>query len=180
MNAKEVAKLLGVHPNTVYNMIRSGEIKAEKKGRSFEIPESEVKQLKHSKGIENLAKAQERATMQLIVNINSEIEAELSQLEMYAGMVKKEMQSIGILQNDYSNESFEKRRKLYEEDEHSTLSQIVTISKNISRLEYLKKELEQIAKDNENKNTFEKANEYWRDFISNSRRFERGSDNRGD
>lgn len=49
MNAKELATLLGVHPNTIYNMIRSGEIKAEKNGRSFYIPNEEIERLTQKK-----------------------------------------------------------------------------------------------------------------------------------
>src|SRR5699024_859123 len=89
MNAREVAKLLGLHPNTVYNMIRDGEITANKVGRSYDIPDSEVKQLQHAKGMESLAKAQEQASMQLIVNLESEIEFELFNIQFNADMLSK-------------------------------------------------------------------------------------------
>lgn len=157
MNAREVAKLLGVHANTVYSMIRNGEIEAVKEGRSYEIPQSEVNKLKHSKGIENLAVAQERAAYQLLVNIDSEIEADLSQIQMYASWVESNLGAHGISKDDYSNENFEKRRKVYEEDELSPLFKIVETSKNIARLEYLKDELKKIIQESEANNSFEKA-----------------------
>lgn len=45
MNAKELAALLKVHPETIRRMIRNKEIQAEKKGRSFIIPSDEVERL---------------------------------------------------------------------------------------------------------------------------------------
>lgn len=45
MNARELAALLQVHPNTIYNMIKSGEIIAQKSGRSFIIENDEVERI---------------------------------------------------------------------------------------------------------------------------------------
>lgn len=46
---KQVAEILGVHRNTIYNMVVRGEIKAVKVGRDFRITEEEVKRLKEGK-----------------------------------------------------------------------------------------------------------------------------------
>jgi len=46
MNVNEVAKLLGVHTNTIYNYINTGKIKAVKKGGSWEISEDEFLKIK--------------------------------------------------------------------------------------------------------------------------------------
>lgn len=165
VNAKEVAKLLDIHPNTIYNLIREGKIKAEKKGRSFDIPQSEVDTLRHSKGKENLAQAQERAAYQLIVNINSEIEADLSMIQFHSRHLERHLEVHGIKEGDHSNETYEKRRKLYEENETSPLKSIVDISKNIARLENLKVELEKIANDAEKDNSFDKSLDNWKEFI---------------
>lgn len=46
MEVKEAAKELGVHVNSIYSYINIGQIKAEKKGKSWDIPKSEVERLK--------------------------------------------------------------------------------------------------------------------------------------
>lgn len=46
MNAKSLALILGVHYNTIYKMIRSGEIKAVRKGRELIVENNEVERLK--------------------------------------------------------------------------------------------------------------------------------------
>ena len=46
MEVKEVAKQLGVHINTIYHYLNTKQIKAVKKGKSWDIPESEVTRLK--------------------------------------------------------------------------------------------------------------------------------------
>lgn len=166
MNATEVAKLLGTHPENVRRWIREGKIKANKKGRSFDIPQSEVNILKHSKGYEDLGKAQESAAYQLIVNLESEIESELSQIQLYSRFLQKEMKRHDIEENDYSTENFEKRRKIYEEEELSSLRKLVEIGKNIGRLENLKEELLKIAKEAEKHNTLEKSHDHWKSLFS--------------
>lgn len=160
MNATEVAKLLGTHPENIRRWIREGKIKATKKGRSFDIPQSEVNLLKHSKGYEDLGKAQEHAAFQLIINLESEIESELSQIQLYADFLQREMKSRDIKLDDYSSENFEKRRKVYEEEELSSLRKLVDIGKNIGRLEKLKSDLLEISKEAEKHNTIEKSHDY--------------------
>src|SRR5699024_6973261 len=42
VNAKEVGKILGLHPNTIYNGIREGTIPATKKGREWIVSDDWV------------------------------------------------------------------------------------------------------------------------------------------
>lgn len=46
INAKEFARLTGMHFNTVYKMIKKGEIEAVKEGKSYVIPYNEVDKYK--------------------------------------------------------------------------------------------------------------------------------------
>lgn len=166
MNATEVAKILGTHPENIRRWIREGKIKATKKGRSFDIPQSEVNLLKQSKGYEDLGKAQEHAAYQLIGNLESEIESELSQIQFYSVLLQREMERRGVNEGDYSSENFERRRKIYEEEELSSLRRIVDIGKNIGRLEKLRDGLLEIAKEAEQHNTLEKSHDHWKSLIS--------------
>ena len=59
MNAKELAKAVGVHHNTIYNMIKKGELKAEKKNKTYEVDEKQAQKLIASK---RLLKAEENAS----------------------------------------------------------------------------------------------------------------------
>lgn len=45
MNAKELAQRIGVHENTIRNMIRDGRLKAEKKGKSYEVDKEQAQEL---------------------------------------------------------------------------------------------------------------------------------------
>ncbi|MGH0951326.1 helix-turn-helix domain-containing protein [Bacillus mycoides] len=167
MNAKEVAKLLGTHPENIRRWIREGKIKANKKGRSFDIPQSEVNILMQSKGYEDLSKAQENAAYQLIADLESEIESELSQIQLYSVLLQREMKRYGVNEGDYSRENYERRRNIYEENEVSSLRKIVDIGKNIGRIEKLRDELLGIAKEAEQHNTLEKSHDHWKTLISN-------------
>ncbi|RDY22431.1 DNA-binding protein [Romboutsia maritimum] len=51
VNAREFAKATGMHFNTVYKMIKRGEIEAIKEGKSYIIPSNEVE--KYTKTISN-------------------------------------------------------------------------------------------------------------------------------
>jgi len=42
---KELAKMLGLHPNTVYRLIWQGEIRVVKVGRRMIVPKQEVERL---------------------------------------------------------------------------------------------------------------------------------------
>jgi len=42
LSVLEAARLLGVHPNTIYNMIHDGRLFAVKKGRAWRIPRENV------------------------------------------------------------------------------------------------------------------------------------------
>lgn len=46
MEVKEAARELGVHINTIYSYISLGKIEANKKGKSWDVPKSEVERLK--------------------------------------------------------------------------------------------------------------------------------------
>lgn len=180
VNAKEVAKLLGTHPENIRRWIREGKIKADKKGRSFDIPQSEVNFLMQSKSYEDLGKAQENAAYQLIVNLESEIESELSQIQLYADFLQREMKSRDIKLDDYSSENFERRRKIYEEEELSSLRKLVDIGKNIGRLEKLKEDLLEIAKVAEKHNTIEKSQEHLKSLFKLDVAFKNIDDDSGD
>lgn len=61
LNVKEVAELLGVHVNTIYNYINNGQIKANKKNGSWYISEEEFLKLKR----------EQRLTPRLIIESTS-------------------------------------------------------------------------------------------------------------
>lgn len=157
MNAKEVAKILGIHPNTVYTMIREGEIEAVKSGRSYEIPQSEVDSLLKSKEYRDLSVSRERASNQLIVNVNSEIEAYLSLIEGYSNQLVNESERSGLKLNDY-----EERRRIYEDEKHSPMRYIVDLSKEIDRLETFKSNLQHEINVAGETNTIEKVQNRFR------------------
>lgn len=157
MNANEVAKVLGMHPDTIRRLIREGEIKAEKKGRSYDIPKSEVSKFRNIKGIEDIAVDQERAAYQLLINAESEIAADLAQIQRYAVWLERDMKRHEISTDDFSNETYEKRLKIYQEDELSSLAAIVTAAKNIARLENFTNELKKIISEAEEGNSPDKA-----------------------
>ncbi|MFA2751098.1 helix-turn-helix domain-containing protein [Bacillus mobilis] len=180
MNAKEVAKLLGTHPENIRRWIREGKIKAVKNGRSFDIPQSEVNILMQSKSYEDLGKAQENAAYQLIINLESEIESELSQIQLYSGFLQREMKRRGISETDHSTQNYEKRRKVYEEEELSSLRKLVDIGKNIGRLEKLKEDLQEIAKVAEKHNTIEKSHDYLNSLFNLDVTFKKIDDDSGD
>lgn len=166
MNANEVAKMLGMHPNSIRRLIREGKIKAEKKGRSYEIPQSEILQLRDSRDMETLGKAQENAAYQLIANIESEIEAELHQIQVHARLVEGEMEARGLPIDSLGYENYKKRREYYEDAEASSLRWLVESAQNIKRLEELREELRKIAKEAEKYNSTEKAEAYNREQFS--------------
>jgi excisionase family DNA binding protein len=49
MNAKELAKASGLHYNTIYNMIKNGELKVEKIGKRYKIDDAQAQRLIQAK-----------------------------------------------------------------------------------------------------------------------------------
>ncbi|SEG88983.1 DNA binding domain-containing protein, excisionase family [Bacillus sp. ok061] len=80
MNAKEVAKMLGAHPNTIYKMIKNGEIKAVKQGKSFDIPSIEVNKLMVSKHSVDTNKETEKGAYALIQHFENKMYSEFSRI----------------------------------------------------------------------------------------------------
>lgn len=79
MNAKEASALLGLHPNTIYKMIRNGEIKAEKKGKSFDISPEEIDRLQGD---------------------NNTVEDVIQSLEKVKSYLKKELEELDRVLDD--------------------------------------------------------------------------------
>ena len=73
MNAKSLALVLGVHYNTIYTMIRSGEIKAIRKGRELIVDDDEVERLK--------AKYTNNDAVEELLKENESLKAELKRIK---------------------------------------------------------------------------------------------------
>lgn len=164
MNANEVAKLLGMHPNSIRRLIREGKIKAEKKGRSYEIPQSEIAELRNNRDMKELGQAQENAAYQLIANVESEIEAVLHHIQFNARHMEHEMEARGASVDLLGYEVYKKRREIYENDESSSLRWIVESVVDLKRLERLRDDLREIAKKAEQHNSEKKASEYLKEL----------------
>lgn len=61
LDVEEVASLLGIHPQTTYDMARSGEIRAFKVGREWRFRPSDVKAWQDEKAGAAVAPAEEVA-----------------------------------------------------------------------------------------------------------------------
>lgn len=158
MNAKEVSKILGVHPETVRRMIREGEIEAVKEGRSYIVPDSEVKRLKVARDIHTSEVEKERATMKLIEEVNSLIESELSALHLKANFLDRNLQDYGITKDLNFVEKLGKRKQYFEEvKEDNALRDIFISVQEIKRLYELKGGIEKIQKGTEMFNSVERA-----------------------
>lgn len=116
MNAKEVATLLGLHPNTIYTMIREGNIKADKKGRSFDIPDWQVKELQEEKAMLDSNDEKKTMLLKVIVDFERDLEGQLQNFYELTRMFQldmkdKEIGSLSIEQardkivTEYKNEN---------------------------------------------------------------------------
>lgn len=84
LNVKEVAELLGVHTNTIYNNINSGQIKAVKKNGTWDISEEEFLKLKR----------EQRLTPRIIIDsttvvidiLEKELKLKVMELNHYSGL----------------------------------------------------------------------------------------------
>ncbi|WP_232699698.1 helix-turn-helix domain-containing protein [Brevibacillus daliensis] len=101
MDVREVAELLGVHTNTIYNRINNGLIKAKKRGKSWDIPVEEFECLKRQKGLTPRHVIQ---AMNLVDNWLS------SRVDYLSGLV-----SIAILHNTWKHQAPEQEREVVEE-----------------------------------------------------------------
>lgn len=127
MNAAELARLLGVHVDTIRRKIRSGEIEARQgDGRSYEIPEAEVRRLMMESNYEKHVRQLDSATQHLLKELDSIIEAEILMLESEARFFVNHETVHGL-----DLESFEQRRKNFEDDS-SHLSEITRIIDNLN------------------------------------------------
>lgn len=94
MNAKELSKVVGVHHNTIYNMIRTGELKAYKKNKSYEVDEYQAQKLIQSKQLLNaeenastgadevitLVKENQRQTLLKIIKCMNELNVTVNEI----------------------------------------------------------------------------------------------------
>lgn len=158
MNAKEVAKLLGTHPENVRRWIREGKIKANKKGRSFDIPQGEVNLLMAHKLGGELNAENERASYTLISDYTSKIEMELNHLHFVC-------RGLGNLFEEENfddlpiTEQFEKLKDMYMVGRFSNLFKTV---RKIDKYQEMIFELEEVAKESAESNSFEKVQEgHW-------------------
>lgn len=117
MNAREVAMFLDLHPNTVYNMIRDGEIEAFKKGRSYEIPREEVERLLSKQDIDRDVE-KEMAIKELMLEIDLEMKSRLHRIHEVYETIEK-----------YSDDAKE-------------MKQMIKHAKRITDLENIKEELQ--------------------------------------
>ncbi|SCN41119.1 DNA binding domain protein, excisionase family [Bacillus cereus] len=157
MNAKEVAKLLGTHPENIRRWIRDGKIKANKNGRSFDIPQSEVNLLLAHKYGGELNSENERAAYTLINDYKSKMNIELNffhahcmNLGEFFADENLNAENVGI------REKFEKLNEMYADNRFYSLFKTV---RNIDRYQKMISELEEVAKESEESNSFEKVHE---------------------
>lgn len=116
MNAIELANQTGLHKNTIYKMIQSGEIKAEKKGKSFQVNERQAKEAIYAKYSYLKNKEVFNATQSLIDGIKQE------QIELF----KTIMTLAEDVLIDYDNE-VERANEKYtkEEDRKKYIEKII-------------------------------------------------------
>lgn len=143
MNAKDVAEILNVHPNTIYNGIREGKIRAEKQGKSFEIPDHEVR-IMLMKKFHNEMDEKNRKSAQFLINESDQrIERLLGMLHMEIEFAHKDFERDGL--NSNPPEYYSQLTKLYG-DEHSTVGRILKIVKEIESLEEAKQKISDLGK----------------------------------
>ena len=111
MNAKELAEKSGMHENTIRNMIKRGELRAEKSGKSYEIEEKQAQELivsnmvkaKVGENIGNLDSQiflKKKEMNDLLINIKNEIEKNKEPLifnsELFVNYIKLEEEVLNL------------------------------------------------------------------------------------
>ncbi len=100
MNAKELAEKSGMHENTIRNMIKRGELRAVKSGKSYEIEEGQAQKLIVSNMVktkvgENIGSldsqilSKKTEMSNLLLNIKSEIEKDTEPLSFNSELFVK-------------------------------------------------------------------------------------------
>lgn len=103
INAKEFAKATGMHFNTVYKMIKKGEIEAIKDGKSYVIPYYEVE--KYRKIISNEQIKESKITLDICRNLKEKSKRELDEVKEDIEGIRKELKKMqktlneGVLNN---------------------------------------------------------------------------------
>lgn len=133
MNAKEVATLLGVHPNTIYSMIREGNIKAEKKGRSFDIPQWQVDELKGWQDISKSGERRKREHLQVLVGYEQELSLQLWNFAETTKAFQDYLKSVEF--QSFSQAETDIFLKEQYRDESSLLQRLLKISDRIKELQ---------------------------------------------
>lgn len=160
MNARELAKMLNLHPNTIYTMIKEGKIRAEKIGKSFDIPQGEVNILLANKYGSDLNAESEKAAYTLINEYRSKIEGELHGIMVTVRGMSERFEKMKF-DEIHVAEIFPTLRTMYEERQFEYLFNLVT---NVKRYETMIKYLDDLAKENEETNSFEKYHSRTRIF----------------
>jgi len=146
VNANELAKLLGVHAETVRRMIRNGEVKAVKQGREYVIPQEEIDSLLKHREMEDAILSHEQGYASIIMLMNYMIDEKLKKLVAETMIGYKEMERWGIsLDSDPG-----KIREYLFDNENSAARRIYKIISDIESLEYMKTISDDIPKGDKN------------------------------
>ena len=123
INAIELARLLNLHPETVRRLIREGEIKAIKDGRSFYIPEEEVQRLYEERN----------------GNTKEDILEKLQSVEVYFKRDLEEMMKLnGLNEELFKNKMFQER---FGEDVFNLVQAINRTNKIIKNVQFMQRYL---------------------------------------
>lgn len=72
MNVKEFARLIGVHSNTAYAMVKEGKVNATKKGKSWDISEEEADKWIENKELDEVSNVSARAKRALQARLSKQ------------------------------------------------------------------------------------------------------------
>lgn len=126
MNAKELAGKLGVHYNTIYKKIKSGEISAKKIGKSYEVEDYIAQKLILDKMQDRIYENMDRYVKLIIGFLN---EKKIKEFEML-------IESMDSFSNDFKEDSkhFENEITIDEEK--------MALKINVSKRNYINQEIE--------------------------------------
>lgn len=155
MKVKEVAGLLGTHPENVRRWIREGKIKADKSGRSFDIPQSEVNLLMADKHGGEINAENERAAYTLISDYKSKMNVELDLLHNICISLGNALNKLNLNEEEI-RVKFDKLNEMYTDGGFYGLFKSM---RNIDRYQKMINELEEVAQEAESQNSFEKVRE---------------------